>query len=107
MGVLKSMSAYQMYRREVRVRINREDVLAFLFLDSRFPRSLLHCIEQVEYSLAQLPNSKAPVEKTRQVRNYLFNAKPSKLTQSKLHEFIDDLQLGLIEIDNKLYESYF
>jgi len=47
MGVLKSMSAYQMYRREVRVRINREDVLEFLFLDARFPRSLLHSLEQI------------------------------------------------------------
>jgi len=107
MGVLKSMSAYQMYRREVRVRINREDVLEFLLLESRFPRSLLHCIEQVEYALSQLPNNKGPIDKARQLRNYLLNAKPSKLVQDKLHEFIDDVQLVLIEIDGKLYESYF
>jgi uncharacterized alpha-E superfamily protein len=107
MGVLKSMSAYQMYRRQVRVRINREDVLEFLLLESRFPRSLLHCVEQVEYALAQLPNNKAPIAKVRQLRNYLLNAKPSKLVQDKLHEFIDDVQLVLIEIDGKLYESYF
>jgi uncharacterized alpha-E superfamily protein len=107
MGVLKSMSAYQMYRREVRVRINREDVLEFLLLESRFPRSLLHSIEQVEYALSQLPNNKGPIDKTHQLRNYLLNAKPSKLVQDKLHEFIDDVQLVLIEIDGKLYESYF
>jgi len=107
MSVLKSMSAYQMYRREVRVRINREDVLDFLLLESRFPRSLLHSIEQVEQSLAQLPHNKVVIDKTRNVRNYLLNANPSKLIQDKLHEFIDDIQLGIIEIDNKLYDSYF
>jgi uncharacterized alpha-E superfamily protein len=107
MSVLKSMTAYQMYRREVRVRINREDVLEFLLLEARFPRSLLHTIEQVEYSLAQLPHNKPVIEKTRNVRNYLLNANPAKLIQDKLHEFIDDIQLGLIEIDTKLNECYF
>lgn len=107
MGVLKSMSAYQMYRREVRVRINREDVLEFLLLESRFPRSLLHTLEQVEYSLTELPSNKTPIDRTRSLRNYLQNANPSKLVQNKLHEFIDDIQLGLIEINEKLDDSYF
>lgn len=107
MSVLKSMSAYQMYRREVRVRINRQDVLEFLLLECRFPRSLLHSIEQVEYSLAELPHNKASKDRTRNLRSYLLNANPSKLTQEQLHEFIDDIQLGLIEINSKLSESYF
>jgi uncharacterized alpha-E superfamily protein len=107
MGVLKSMSAYQMYRREVRVRINRPDVLEFLLLEARFPRSLLHCIDKVESSLSELPNNKAVIERTRHLRNYLLNANPAKLVQDKLHEFIDDIQAGLIEIDSRLDESYF
>lgn len=107
MGVLKSMSAYQMYRREVRVRISRQDVLKFLLTDPRFPRSLLHSIDQVEYSLGQLPKGKGAIDKTRSVRSYLLNANPSKLIQDKLHEFIDDMQLGLIEIDTELNLSYF
>jgi uncharacterized alpha-E superfamily protein len=107
MSVLKSMSAYQMYRREVRMRINREDVLAFLLLESRFPRSLLHTVEQTEQSIAQLPNNKSCLSKTRNIRSYILNAHPAKLTQHKLHEFIDDIQLALIEIDKELNESYF
>ncbi|MFC4701143.1 alpha-E domain-containing protein [Glaciecola siphonariae] len=106
MSVLKSMSAYQMYRREVRVRINRQDVLAFLLCESRFPRSLLHSLEQIEYSLSELPHNKAPVDKTRQLRSYLLNANPAKLKQDKLHEFIDDIQVGLIEIDSSLNDTY-
>lgn len=107
MGVLKSMTAYQMYRREVRVRINREDVLAFLLTNPRFPRSLIHAIEQVERSVTELPNSKDTVEQTSRVKSYLLNAKPASLKQEKLHEFIDDIQLGLIEIDKQVAESYF
>ena len=107
MGVLKSMTAYQMYRREVRVRINREDVLAFLLTNPRFPRSLIHAIEQVERSVTELPNSKDTVQKTSRVKSYLLNAKPFSLKQEKLHEFIDDIQLGLIEINKQIDESYF
>lgn len=107
MGVLKSMTAYQMYRREVRVRINRKDVLEFLLLEPRFPRSLLHVIDQVERSLSELPNHREAVDRTRLVRNYLLNAKPAILLQEKLHEFIDDIQLGLIEIDEKVKSAYF
>jgi len=107
MGVLKSMTAYQMYRREVRVRINREDVLAFLLTNPRFPRSLVHAIEQIERAVTELPNSKDTVEKTSRVKGYLLNAKPATLKQEKLHEFIDDMQLGLIEIDKQIEDSYF
>jgi uncharacterized alpha-E superfamily protein len=107
MGVLKSMTAYQMYRREVRVRINRKDVLEFLLLESRFPRSLIHAIEQVERSLSELPHNKEAVDKTRILRNYLLNAKPAVLEQEKLHDFIDDIQLGLIEVNEKVSDTYF
>jgi uncharacterized alpha-E superfamily protein len=107
MGVLKSMTAYQMYRREVRVRINRKDVLTFLLTDPRFPRSLTYAIDQIERSVSELPNSKDIVIKTNSVRNYLLNAKPATLMQEKLHDFIDDIQLGLIEIDKQIVDSYF
>lgn len=107
MGVLKSMTAYQMYRREVRVRINREDVLTFLLTNPRFPRSLVHAIEQIERAVTELPNSRETVDKTSRVKSYLLNAKPATLKQEKLHEFIDDIQLGLIEIDKQIEDSYF
>jgi len=107
MGVLKSMTAYQMYRREVRVRINRKDVLTFLLTDPRFPRSLIHAIDQIERCVTELPHSKDTIAKTSTVKNYLLNAKPASLVQNKLHDFIDDIQVGLIEIDKQIEESYF
>ncbi|NVJ59561.1 MAG: alpha-E domain-containing protein [Gammaproteobacteria bacterium] len=107
MGVLKSMTAYQMYRRKVRVRINRDDVLSFLLLEPRFPRSLIHAVEQVEQSIEELPNNKAATEKVKQIKSYLLGAEPAKLKQDKLHEFIDRMQQGLIEIDSEVSQSYF
>ncbi|WP_144394425.1 alpha-E domain-containing protein [Pleionea sediminis] len=107
MGVLKSMTAYQMYRQKVRVRINRDDVLNFLLLEPKFPRSLLHTIEQLEGSLVELPNSKKASDKVQQVKKKLLTTNPAKLLQKKLHQFIDEMQVGLIEIDSCVSENYF
>lgn len=107
MGVLKSMSAYQMYRQKMRLRINRPDVLKFLLLESRFPRSLSHALEQVKTLLEQLPRHDSAVESVGTLQSKLLGASPQSLKQESLHEFIDEMQLGLINISEEISESYF
>ncbi|WP_088332047.1 alpha-E domain-containing protein [Lacimicrobium sp. SS2-24] len=107
MGVLKSMSAYQMYRREMRLRINRADVLKFLLLEARFPRSLGHVLEQLQALLMALPRHDGPVEEVERLQAQLNQAKPQALKQEKLHDFIDDMQLGLIKIAEQISKAYF
>lgn len=107
MSVLKSLTAYQMYRRSMRLRISRPDVLKFLMLEEKFPRSLLHSLKQVEACLMKLPNYEACVLITQQVEKKLLDANPQELIQDKLHEFIDEMQLGLINMFNKIDETYF
>ncbi|AWL13177.1 hypothetical protein HMF8227_02726 [Saliniradius amylolyticus] len=107
MGVLKSLSAYQMYRREMRIRITRADVLRFLLLEPRFPRSLNHSLEQIELLLQTLPAHEESVESVASLQSRLLDAKPQALKQTKLHEFIDDMQLGLGEVGGHIQASYF
>ena len=107
MGVLKSMSAYQMYRRELRLRINRADVLRFLLLESRFPRSLAHTLKQVKAFLQELPHHDDAIKSIDTLQGKLLKAKPQSLKQERLHEFIDDMQLGLIKISEQISETYF
>ncbi|GAA6186306.1 MULTISPECIES: alpha-E domain-containing protein [Alteromonadaceae] len=107
MSVLKSLTAYQMYRREVRLKIRRPDVLKFLMLENRFPRALIHTLNQVEYCLRELPNYEQCVEMISKVEKQLLEANPQLLIQDKLHEFIDEMQLGLINVYNKIDETYF
>jgi len=107
MSVLKSLSAYQMYRRQMRLRVSRPDVLRFLVQEKKFPRSLSHTLQQVEYSLDTLPNSREVVAQVKKVQRQLAETKLKKLTQDKLHEFIDDMQLGLVTVHNKTTETYF
>lgn len=107
MSVLKSLTAYQMYRREVRLRIRRSDVLKFLLLEQRFPRSLLHTLKQVQHCIEQLPNSSDTLEEIKVVEKNLLEANPQLLIQDRLHDFIDEMQLGLINVYNKIEKTYF
>lgn len=107
MSVLKSLTAYQMYRRQMRLRIRRSDVLKFLLLEVQFPRSLLHSLKELELCLRPLPNNEEIVMQIRVVENQLLEANPQALIQDKLHEFIDEMQLGLITIFDKINQTYF
>ncbi|GAC34471.1 alpha-E domain-containing protein [Paraglaciecola polaris] len=107
MSVLKSLTAYQMYRREVRLRIRRPDVLKFLLLEERFPRSLLHTLQEVKGCVQNLPNFAAVSHELEVVEKMLMAANPQTLIQDKLHHFIDDVQLGISQVFIKLEETYF
>lgn len=106
-SVLKSLSAYQMYRRQVRLRVQRPDVLKFLFQDRLFPRAFLHSVYEVENCLQNLPRNGAPAEVLARLKYAIVNATPERLTQAELHIFIDALQLGLADLDASITSTYF
>jgi uncharacterized alpha-E superfamily protein len=107
MSVLKSLTAYQMYRREMRLRVRRPDVLAFLLQERRFPRAFYHTLCEVENCLASLPHNEKPLESLARLQKKVLNAKPQKLLQEELHKFIDQLQLGLARVHNQIAATYF
>jgi uncharacterized alpha-E superfamily protein len=107
MSVLKSLTAYQMYRRAVQVRVRRPDVLRFLFQERRFPRSFYHTVCEAETCLESLPHNEKPRKAVTRVKNKAMRAKPDSLSQTELHEFIDQLQLGLARVHDAIAESYF
>ena len=107
MSVLKSLTAYQMYRREVRLRISRPEVLKFLLLEERFPRAFYHTLREVESCLDALPRNVKPLRTLTSLKSRLLRAKPQELKQEKLHDFLDELQFGLIGINDSIHQTYF
>lgn len=107
MSVLKSLTAYQMYRQHVRVRVQRPDVLRFLFKDHQFPRSVYHCLAEVKGSLEDIPRSDTPLRTVTHLQRLVSEANPSQLSQSELHAYIDDLQLALGEVHQLITATYF
>lgn len=54
MGVLKSLSALQMYQRATRGTIEASSVVRFLLFDNRFPRSVRFSLDEIDRSLDHL-----------------------------------------------------
>lgn len=107
MSVLKSLTAYQMYRRGVRLQVHRPDVLEFLFKSRNFPRAVYHCISEVANCLEALPHNEEPLRQVTHMQRMLSSTELDTITQSALHEYIDELQIGLAEIGRLIGEAYF
>jgi uncharacterized alpha-E superfamily protein len=55
MGLLRSVSALQMYQRAHRGAIDAGSAVEFLLLDPRFPRSVIACAQRIRQCLGRLP----------------------------------------------------
>ena len=55
MGVLRSLSALQMYQRATRGPIDGRAVVRFLLFDHRFPRSVAGCLAEIRSSILRMP----------------------------------------------------
>jgi uncharacterized alpha-E superfamily protein len=107
MSVLKSLSGYQMYRLKMRTRVKRTDVLQFLLRDDQFPRSCQFCLMQLENSLNSLPRSEGVLDVLAGAARFIERAPLATLDQPGLHELIDQIQLHIHNVHERLAESYF
>ncbi|MCB1692492.1 MAG: alpha-E domain-containing protein [Pseudomonadales bacterium] len=108
MNVLRSLTAYQMYRQHVHDRVNGEDVVDFLLRDMKFPRAVGHCLGEVYECCAQLPRQDATVRAISHAQRVIAGCDVAALLNSaKLHEFIDDVQLDLAEIHRSVRDTWF
>lgn len=137
MSVLNSLTAYQMYRQQVRLRVRGPDVLRFLLKDPLFPRSIYHCLLAMEECLAGLPGNTDSLENLSRLKETVITApvhdladhgmhpttagqtqtgqsqiqtqsvEPSLLAHQNLHTFIDDLQIGLSQLHEQIAATYF
>ena len=106
-NVLRSLSAYQMYRRHVRASVNGRDVAAFLLGDAQFPRAVRHCVDQVDASLRRLPRSEAPLRGIAHISRLVSETDPKAINRETLHDFIDDLQRELGQVHDAIAGTWF
>ncbi len=107
MSVLKSLTAYQMYRQAMQARIHRNDVVKFLFQSQRFPRAILFCVQQLERCILELPEYDNVIRKVHQLARMVKGAELNAYDQNMLHSFIDEIQIELNNIHNALMDQYF
>ncbi|MBW4967705.1 alpha-E domain-containing protein [Pseudoalteromonas sp. CR1] len=106
-SLLRSLSAYQMYRQEMGVRVQRSDVLEFIMHSKVFPRSIMFCLMELKKQVSVLPNSKGIIDLIEIAIKELKSEEVRQLKNGFLHKYIDQIQIELAGIHNEFAHTYF
>ncbi len=109
MSVLRSLTAYQMYRRHVRIRVSGPSVLRFLLQNRQFPRSVVFCLNTVASTLPHLPANRKIERAIQRTRALVQDADVEGLlaTDTGLHRLIGEIQIGLADLHEALSAAWF
>ncbi|HNA81261.1 MAG TPA: alpha-E domain-containing protein [Thiobacillaceae bacterium] len=107
MSTLNALSAYQMYRQHVGVHVDGPAVVSFLLADPHFPRTVRHCLGEIENCLCDLVNYEAPLNVARHAWKRLESMRFDDVTPESLHENLDQMQKDLAELHTALSRQYF
>jgi uncharacterized alpha-E superfamily protein len=111
-AVLKSCSAFEAYRKLHTGQVTPWTVAEFIILHDTFPRSIRFCIEEVDAALHRISGCERAHFCNDAERlsgrlcsdlNYIRIAEIFKIG---LHQYLDGIQLRLIEIASAMHESY-
>lgn len=105
-AILRSLSAYQMYRQYVRRRIAAPDVVAFLLMDRHFPRSVMHCVSELDEAAGALPRGERARGKVSAVRECLESVNVDALDYATVHRFVDDIQLEFASLHEAILDTW-
>ena len=110
-ALLKSASAYEMYRKEEH-KISPAGVANFLILNPYFPRSIKFCLNRAEYSLnrivksEQYDHSSDSERALGRLRAELEYLTMDEIFQQGLHEFLCDLQGKLNGVGDRITQDF-
>lgn len=108
MSVLKSLTAYQMYRRHVRLRVSGNDVLRFLVRDDEFPRSVMFCLRALETLIADLPGEDgSALRSVTHLQRTVNETRLAGLRGKPLTDLMDRLQMELAETHTSVSQTWF
>ncbi len=107
MSVLRSLSAYQMYRQHVQGRVNAEDVVKFLMQDKQFPRAVSYCLLQVKNGIEELSHNEKALRQVNKVLRHVQKGNIPKLLSRGLFQHIDELQVEIAQIHDRIADAWF
>jgi len=111
-ALLRSASALDMYRKHFHG-TTPANILAFLFFDPDFPRSIKHCLRVCDASLHEIsgtPMSGYANDAERRLgilRSEIEYSDVSDIMQCGLHEYIDSFQEKLNNVGNAISDTFF
>ena len=83
------------------------DVVGFLLQNNYFPRSVAHCLDQVEECIGNLPQHQDTLKPVRKARRRVDRIKPDKLDTQTLHSLVDHLQIDMSAVHDQICKTWF
>ncbi len=111
-AVLKSVSAFEMFRKTHQDGITPSHVVDFLVLNASFPASVRHGVGRVEGCLKRISGcqgeepSTEPERLLERLRVDLARAQPKDIIKTGLHEFLEDVQTRCNTVGNAITRTY-
>jgi uncharacterized alpha-E superfamily protein len=112
MGVLRSLSAHQMFRRAAGSTVSGPAAMRFLLRDPQFPRSIERCLIEISRALLELCRHADPMAGCAQVQQLLERAEADLMgddgpSAAAMHGYALRLQDGLSALHDQLVATYF
>lgn len=107
MNILRSQTAYQMYRQNVKHRVNGKDVVKYLLQDHQFPRAATHVLTTITKVLKHLPKNASTAKQVNKTLAMIEEANIDRLFVSGLFQYLDDLQIEIAKIHHCISDTWF
>jgi uncharacterized alpha-E superfamily protein len=113
-AVLKSASAFEMFRKEHHL-ITPRQVASFLIFDRHFPRSIRHCVNKAQVSLERIMNGSAnsgargnaAEKQLGRLAADMEYTDIDDVIKEGMHEYLDRLQTRINQIDGAIGTTFF
>jgi uncharacterized alpha-E superfamily protein len=109
-GVLKSASAFEAYRKSYKARMDPSQVVEFLLFREDFPRSVLFCLRAAESGLAKLGplgETTRPQRLIGRIRAELEFRDIDELMAEGLHDVLDRVQDQVWDVADAVADQFF
>ncbi|HAN33952.1 MAG: alpha-E domain-containing protein [Actinobacteria bacterium] len=106
MGVLRSVTAMQMYQRSHRGPIDGSSVVSFLLFDETFPRSVAGCVQGMRSALARLPRPDATMASVDSLEALLATLPAQATDGAALDTAMDRVQAALVDLNDRVYDTF-
>jgi uncharacterized alpha-E superfamily protein len=105
-GVLRSLSGLQMYRRAVRRPIEGAAVVRFLLEHDRFPRAVRALLREIRRALGELPDPSVLFDDVDAVDATLRGSTDDDIDGAALDGAMETLQAALAQLDRRIHDRY-
>ncbi|WP_461480727.1 alpha-E domain-containing protein [Porticoccus sp.] len=106
-SMLQSLSAISAYRHKIGPLVEPDPAVNFIFKENSLPRTVTFCLNDILDELEPLKNNRAAKDIAESALRKLARFDAQKMTFAQLHQFIDQFQIYLSQLDETITNTWF